>query len=149
MGRKRFLESSGGGKGMDPKDIERAEILIARDERKRQKKDKSKKTTSPTTISPPVITAQRQVLIEQQPHEDKKGRKDGKKIEKNTNEEGEEQDQKMKKEKNEKADVSKSKRDKNKALRNRYLETRGMDPKDIERAEILIARDERKRQKKD
>jgi len=147
--RKRFLESSGGGKGMDPKDIERAEILIARDERKRQKKDKSKKTTSPTTISPTLTTAQGQLLIEQQTHTDKKGRKDGKKKEKNT-EEGEEQHQKMKKEKNEKADVSKSKRDKNKALRNRYKKTRGngMKPEQITRAKQLIERDESKQRKR-
>lgn len=144
--RKRFLESSGGGKGMDPKDIERAEILIARDERKRQKKEKSKKTT--ITISPPTTTTtpQAQILFEQQPLEDTKGTKK----EKHADEDGEEQDQKMKKEKNEKADVSKSKRDKNTALRNRYQKTRGhgMKIEQIERAKQLMERDESKQRKR-
>lgn len=117
MLRQRYIET--GGEGMSEEEMQRAKVLIERDERKRLKKlqkntqkvtEESKdeavttKVTSPTDTLPSQTTA----ILD-----------------------------------------SKAQMSKNKRLRERFLATGGknMTPNDIERAKLLLARDERKRNK--
>jgi hypothetical protein len=137
----RQLYQDTSGEGMSPEDVERAKTLIARDERKRQKKEKKIVDSDETT-----------------PTLDKDAEEDGATNEKvessemTSMETTKEDDATIKETKQKEAakasSSSKSKRDKNKALRKRYLETdgKGMVAEQIERAKILIARDERKKQ---
>ena len=130
--RKRYLETN--GEGMESEDIERAKTLIARDERKRMKKQKNKKGSTTESKAPQ--------------NEDNTPGKDTEQVGDDITEETP-GDGKNKKSKNPKA-ASVSQRDKNKALRKRYQETggEGMKPQDIERAKMLMERDERKKQRR-
>lgn len=130
--RQRYKET--GGEGMDPKDLERAKLLIARDERKKERKNKKKKTTEgastaaeDTNASTPTKEASVAENATPKP-------------------ESAESPTKKKKGKN----SSQAKRDQNKALRKRYLETngKGMKEDQIERAKLLIARDEKKQKQR-
>jgi Zn-finger in Ran binding protein and others len=114
--RKKFQESNG-GEGMLAEDIERAKILIARDERKRQKKLVQEESTP------------QQVEIEGEAVAPK-----------STGEESTPPEMLV--------DPT-IQRKRNKKLRKQYVATggKGMSEEDIERAKVLIARDERKRQK--
>jgi hypothetical protein len=111
--RRKYQETNGEGMSVD--DIERAKILIARDDRKRQKKLKDmtgEESTSRVEIKDESA----------KPTEDPAT--------------------------DEVVDL-KVQRKLNKTLRRRYVATggEGMSEDDIERAKVLIARDERKRQK--
>ena len=162
--RQQYLQTN--GDGMSLEDIERAKILIARDERKKQKKkvnlkNKNKETSeqvvddddddddqtdngkqlgevvsSSNTITPftpdsnkAVSKGEEEEIVDTIQNDKKKKEKKKKSKEENRNE--------------------KSIRDKNRALRERYLETlgKGMKPEDIERAKLLLQRDERKKRK--
>eukprot|EP00980_Cylindrotheca_fusiformis_P018218 scaffold5901_cov116-Cylindrotheca_fusiformis.AAC.11 len=121
--RKRYQETN--GEGMELEDVERAKVLIARDERKRQKRKSPKsKTVTTANITEPAPAA---AVVEGALAEISKTKKKSKREE------------------------SKSKRDKNKALRKQFLDTKGegMKPDQIERAKQLIERDERKRRKRE
>jgi hypothetical protein len=147
--RQRYQETS--GEGMSPEDVERAKTLIARDERKRLKKVKTKmesgdETTTPTTLDNKDA---------QEDDDNTKEKMESETTSMDKTEQDDEDDDETTNETNKKkeaikaASSSKSKRDKNEALRKRYLETggEGMAAEQIERAKTLIARDERKRQK--
>jgi hypothetical protein len=111
--RRKYQETNGEGMSVD--DIERAKILIARDDRKRQKKLKD--------MTGEESTSRVEVKDESaKPTEDPAM--------------------------DEVVDL-KVQRKLNKTLRRRYVATggEGMSEDDIERAKVLIARDERKRQK--
>eukprot|EP00537_Pseudo-nitzschia_pungens_P011340 CAMPEP_0172385464 /NCGR_PEP_ID=MMETSP1061-20121228/3139_1 /TAXON_ID=37318 /ORGANISM="Pseudo-nitzschia pungens, Strain cf. pungens" /LENGTH=392 /DNA_ID=CAMNT_0013114505 /DNA_START=187 /DNA_END=1365 /DNA_ORIENTATION=- len=157
-----------GGEGMDPEDLQRAKLLIARDERKRDKKKGRKSTpvaenatgagsnadanvndvndvngtaaaaaaaaaanegnttpnissSLPPTTDPTVVGKEN----EGSPVLEKKRRK-------------------------EKSSQAQAKRDQNKALRQLYARTggKGMKPELIERAKLLVARDEKKQKRK-
>ena len=133
--RQKYKET--GGEGMDPKDLERAKLLIARDERKKERKNKKKKTTENTTTTTDAESKKESTpkkdtpAIEVVSSEPKKSPESSDKNKKNKN-------------------FSQAKRDQNKALRKRYLETNGagMKKDQIERAKLLIARDEKKKQRR-
>ena len=133
--RQKYKET--GGEGMDPKDLERAKLLIARDERKKERKNKKKKTTDNTTT-----TADAEGTKESPP------KKETPAVENSSSEskKSPESSDTNKKNKN----SSQAKRDQNKALRKRYLETNGVGMKkdQIERAKLLIARDQKKKQRR-
>lgn len=122
--RKQYQEA--GGQGMAQEDVERAKILIARDERKRQKKEQRKQKKSSSNND--TVTKDKQEVTE---------------AEKRIGDSPPSTE-----------DITKSKlkssRDRNRVLRERYMETfgKGMKPDDIERAKMLIERDVRKQKKK-
>jgi hypothetical protein len=107
--RQRYVETQ--GEGMTETDRERAMVLIARDERKKEKKALAKKKVNPEEV--PHSTESTTTC-----YSDKKD-----------------------------VDTRKA----NTALRKRYMKTRGdgMIQEEIARAKILIARDERKRQRRE
>jgi hypothetical protein len=123
--RDRYQET--GEEGMEPEEIERAKLLIARSERKRQKKENKLKEEKEKDEG------------DDKAESNNKPTKEAVESEQNNGEESSKP----------KTDL-KSKRDQNKALRKRYSETvgKGMKPHQIERAKTLIERDERKRNKK-
>lgn len=114
--RKKYLEKNG-GEDMSPEDIERAKILIARDERKRQKRLVQEESTPQAEIEGEIVSS------------------------KSTGEEPTVPDVLV--------DPT-IQRKRNRALRKQYVATggKGMSADDIERAKVLIARDERKRHKR-
>jgi hypothetical protein len=156
--RQRFLES--GGEGMTQEDIDRAKILLARDERKKSKNNKTKRTSKASsaieTKSESNNTSSSSALGDDANNSDsKKEPVEEKHIA--TNEELNQQEDNINNQENtkqqrepKKSNDSKSKRDQNAALRRLYLETngKGMKPDQIERAKLLITRDERKKQRK-
>ena len=137
--RKRFVET--GGEGMMEEDAERAKILIARDERRKAKRSKkavpgtSSETESPATPS----TDNNKNIATSESETEKKKLSDTETM------------AETKKKKKDKGSNAKAKRDQNNSLRRLYLETggKGMKAEQVERAKLLIARDERKRQKQD
>lgn len=136
--RKQYLETK--GEGMEPEDVERAKILIARDERKSQKKGPQTQTKTSVTpvaaVEPTEATTEKVAAVEPTEAMTEKKKKQN--------------DMTEKEKQNDKED-SKSRKDKNKALRKRFKETggEGMKPEKIERAKLLIERDERKRTKRE
>ena len=114
--RKVYLETK--GEGMTQEDIDRAVILIARDERKKLKKEnarsfprgskKFKTESEPLKVEPKTDTSEAPAV---KPHDDEKH--------------------------------------KNRSLKKKYLTTsgKGMSEADVDRAKLLIARAERKKQK--
>jgi hypothetical protein len=125
---------------MEPEDVERAKILIARDERKSQKKGPQTQTKTSVTpvaaVEPTEATTEKVAAVEPTEAMTEKKKKQN--------------DMTEKEKQNDKED-SKSRKDKNKALRKRFKETggEGMKPEKIERAKLLIERDERKRTKRE
>ncbi|CAJ1932330.1 unnamed protein product [Cylindrotheca closterium] len=159
--RKKYQET--GGEGMDPEELERAKLLIARDERKKQKKAMKKERKS------------LEMQVEERESKEEEGdetKEEGKDQETSSSEDGKKssQDESSTKEKKGSIDNdvkekkvpckedhdakskqnAKSKRDRNKALRARFQETagKGMSKEDIRRAKQLLERDERKKQKR-
>mmetsp|Transcript_5725 Transcript_5725/g.9035 ORF Transcript_5725/g.9035 Transcript_5725/m.9035 type:complete len:351 (-) Transcript_5725:132-1184(-) len=138
--RQRYLET--GGEGMTQEDRERAEILVARDERKKAKKSKktlktSDETATATASSNSTVFTDANTEDATEPEQEQRDSDQPDRLV-------------LGKDKNKKSN-SKAKRDKNNALRQLYLETqgKGMRTDQIERAMLLIARDERKRKKRD
>lgn len=115
--RNKFQET--GGEGMEAEEVERAKVLITRDERKRQKRLQNKEeagfVVEEEGISKPIVPV---------------------KIVPNGAEPTE--------------IVTKAQKKLNKRLRKRYLAAggKGMTEDEVERAKVLIARDERKRAKR-
>ena len=156
--RQRYLDC--GGDGMTQEDIDRAKILLARDERKKSKRSKTTATKSSSTIETKSMdnNTPSSSLVDDAIDTDNKNEKEETKETTTSTELNREeadtskQEDKKKEQRRErkKSNDSKSKRDQNAALRRLYLETngRGMKPDQIERAKLLIARDERKKQKK-
>lgn len=148
-----------GGEGMDPEELERAKLLIARDERKKLKKQKKKENPGESGVEEGKEEGQESsenVLLD-----NNKSSQDGSSTEaKDENEdngaEGKEPPSKIpekdrKKEHDAKCKKNaKANRDRNNALRKRYQETsgKGMNPADAKRAKQLLERDERKKQKR-
>lgn len=153
--RQKYYETDG-GKGMDPEELERAKLLIARDERKKQKKERKKQRKAGQV--PLVEESKEQELAEgkedaneesndkktfqETPPSMEKSHENCDKIKSATSKK-QEHDAKSK-------ETAKSKRDKNKALRAKYQQTagKGMSHEDIRRAKQLLERDERKKQKR-
>ena len=141
--RKRYLEHA---EDMDTEEIERAKILIARDERKKRKKEqrKEKSLMRNEVIESPLRSSSSETASKHTTFVVK------------TEDEVEPKRQKPRKDA---TTTSKSKvnrkmqrevKRRNKELRIQYLNggANGMNPADAERAKALIARDERKRAKK-
>lgn len=130
--RQRYQETE--GEGMYEEDIERAKILIARDERKRQKKLKTTKNMDTVSEASVVVEGDSSSQTEPELAGEEVSRQPATTV-------------------SSKADAvvvdAKVQRKLNKKLRKRFLATQGegMPPEDVERAKILIARDERKREK--
>ena len=145
--RQRYRET--GGEGMDSQDLERAKLLIARDKRKQEKKNKRmSKIDSAKTSTEAQITTGGSTVEEGSPQKEGNPRPDEPsqgKPENNTSP-GNNTSPSNKKDKR----ASQAKRDQNKALRLRYLETngKGMKENQIERAKLLIARDEKKQKRR-
>jgi len=154
--RKKYHETNG-GEGMDPEELERAKLLIARDERKKQKKvlKKEKKAEDGETKEATEENSNgsaNESLDKKTTQAKEEGSSDVTKNEaaksktsnNNQNEKKEEHDSNSKKE-------AKSKRDKNKALRAKYQDTggKGMNAGDVKRAKKLLERDERKKQNRE
>jgi hypothetical protein len=123
--RKQFLET--GGKGMSEEDVERAKVLITRDERRKQKIEQRKAQTTDTDETDQHAG---RVVVEPEP----------------VGEEATSEKVTPEKPVNQRA-INRE----NKALRKRFLKTggEGMDDKDAQRARILIERDARKKQKRE
>eukprot|EP00536_Pseudo-nitzschia_multiseries_P011174 jgi/Psemu1/28073/gm1.28073_g len=158
-----------GGEGMDPSDLERAKLLIARDERKRGKKKKGRKSieTAPEDTTGATSSANGDASIAATAAAATSDTKEtpttssplpatttttttaDPTVGVERNQEGESSPVPSKKRTKEKSSQAQAKRDQNKALRKLYAETggKGMKPELIERAKALIARDE-KRQKR-
>jgi hypothetical protein len=148
--RQRYKETS--GEGMDAADVERAKLLIARDQRKQEKKTKKNKKTegAPTETSAADPTKSSETTKEKvvgtstpaKAQEEKAVKaNDSSKATSSTT-----TNTKGKK----KSSEAQAKRDQNKALRKLYLETdgKGMREDQIERAKLLIARDEKKKERR-
>lgn len=121
--RQRFLETN--GKGMTAEEVERAKILLARDERKKLKKQKGKTSVVQSDhkkVSTSTLDDKKETIETTPVSPGSEGAAAG----------------------------SEEARKRNKALRKRYLKTngKGMTVEEQERAKLLIARDERKRQKR-
>lgn len=139
--RQRYRET--GGEGMDAEDLERAKLLIARDQRK---KDKKKKTKScPTETNAKVTQTSSDTMKEENNASTPKN-------EASAPEEAAQQSatDASKTTKRRKSSGDQAKRDQNNALRLLYLKTngKGMKEDQIERAKLLIARDEKKRKRR-
>jgi hypothetical protein len=128
--RERYRTTS--GEGMTQEEIDRAKILVARDQRKRQQKGASHSATEPekcceenTTKNPGQVD--KAILVSSE----------------NTSK-GEAMEQKDSKRQ------SKSQKDRNKILLERYKESKGqgMTEDEVERAKLLLARAERKKAKR-
>jgi len=131
--RQRYAETN--GEGMTDEERERAEILITRDKRKQEKKRQrkkqadSKKETQTVTASAasgptdakPRNDGEKKVAVTKPPSSDKKKKVDDKET-----------------------------RKKNKIILKRYLETsgEGMTSEEQERAKVLVARNDRRKQKR-
>mmetsp|Transcript_17223 Transcript_17223/g.39805 ORF Transcript_17223/g.39805 Transcript_17223/m.39805 type:complete len:289 (-) Transcript_17223:206-1072(-) len=140
--RQRYRET--GGEGMDEDDIRRAKLLIARDQRKQEKRKKKEKTVNDKDAN---ITASKE-SSDATPKED---RSSNKKSEVLTQEETTlHHEHQESRKKTEQSTEAQAKRDQNKALRMLFFKTggKGMKGHQIERAKLLIARDEKKRKKR-
>lgn len=120
--RKRYKDT--GGEGMSAEDVERAKLLIARDERKREKKRKLQEEAVAGDTLSPVLPVEEEKPADAKPPISNEGKQ--------------------------KSSSSKAQKDKNKALLARYEKTggAGMAEDQVERAKKLIARAERKREKR-
>jgi hypothetical protein len=141
--RQRYKETS--GDGMDAADVERAKLLIARDQRKQEKmKKKKKQKEEPTETNGEVpIKSNGTTEKEIDTSTPKKAQEEAaaQQLETDTTSETK---------KGKKASEAQAKRDQNKALRLLYLKTdgKGMREDQIERAKLLIARDEKKKERR-
>jgi hypothetical protein len=143
--RERYRQTN--GEGMDANDLERAKLLIARDQRKQERKNKKKNAKADPTNTK---TEQPIVPSGETKNEDKPSTP---KIEHTAQEAVVAQQQESrtsKSKKGKKSSEDQSKRDSNKALRLQYRKTggKGMKEEQIERAKLLIARDEKKKKRR-
>jgi hypothetical protein len=132
------------GRGMNEDDIQRAKVLIARDERKKN----HKKTITTSKLETETKEQDEDKDASQQSGVCVDDTESNKKVPPG---EGEEITEKSEKEKGKKsASEARAKRDRNNALRTLYIETGGIGMKDdqIKRAKILIDRAERKIQRR-
>ena len=140
--RKRYRET--GGNGMDTDDLERAKLLIARDQRKQEKKKKKEQIVDAkdSNIKPSKGSSGNNQKDESFP---------SKNTEAATQEQTSLQGETLKsRKKGKQSTEAQAKRDQNRALRKLFLETggKGMKVHQIERAKLLIARDEKKRRQR-
>ncbi|KAL3907138.1 MAG: hypothetical protein SGILL_008992 [Bacillariaceae sp.] len=126
-----------GGEGMTEEEIERAKILIARDARKKQKRSKGNVSAAPGSGS----------FVAGEPEKEKEtASEQSEEAAPHSSQPASARD-KPKKCTDAKR-IAKSQKDKNKALMERFRETKGkgMKEEEVERAKTLIARKERKEQ---
>lgn len=157
--RQRYRET--GGEGMDAKDSERAKLLIARDERKQEKKKNSNQKVEPvtettteeavtSTTTPTTEEAVTSTTTATTTEEEKSNSISNEGLDQKKTEEEKEGDKTSspptKSDKKKKTSEAQAKRDQNKALRQLFTKTggKGMRVDQVERAKLLIARDEKK-----
>lgn len=143
--RQRYKETS--GEGMDAADVERATLLIARDQRKQEKKKKKTKSEEAPTKTNAEVPAKSSETTEE-----KVGTSTPTKAQEETTVEADDTSKTTSttKKGKKKSSEAQAKRDQNKALRKLYLETdgKGMREDHMERAKLLIARDEKKKERR-
>ena len=139
--RQRYQETA--GEGMDAEDLERAKLLVARDQRKKDKKKKTKSGPTETNAKVP-LTSSNTTKEENNASSPKNEGVAAKEAAQQPATDA------PKTTKRRKSSGDQAKRDQNNALRMLYLKTngKGMKEDQIERAKLLIARDEKKRKRR-
>lgn len=139
--RQRYRET--GGKGMSAEDLERAKLLLARDERKQEKKKKKNQRADATDSN----TKASKESSDTGQKDDTSSSRNGEVL---AQEETTLQHRSLESKKGKKSNEAQAKRDQNRALRMLYLKTcgKGMKEDQIKRAKLLIARDEKKQKRR-